>query len=279
MIKRILVALDPDTDTPVAIQYAVEIARRFEATVTGLAVVDMKHVEHEARGGGIGSMYYAEKLRENLVEETRQKARELVAEFKQEMEGTGVQYQGEVKEGEPYGKIVDAMKYNDLLVIGQEPHFFYAHPKQRTETLVKVVKRNIGPTLVVGHEHRSVKRILIAYDGSAASARAMRRYVHLDPFGDGLTLDVLNIYEKDSSASEYMLARAKAYLEVHGHKVQVVSRKGEDAAREIVAYAKEFEADLVVAGAHSVSKLTRLAFGSTTATLMHDCPSPLFLDN
>ena len=57
MIKKILVALDPDMDTPVATRYAADIAQRHDAEVTGLAVVDMGSIEASSRGGGIGSMY------------------------------------------------------------------------------------------------------------------------------------------------------------------------------------------------------------------------------
>ena len=78
MIKRILVALDPDSDSRIATQYAVHIAQRTDARITGLAVVDTKTIEVSARGGGIGSMYYAEKLRENLTQETRNQARYLI---------------------------------------------------------------------------------------------------------------------------------------------------------------------------------------------------------
>lgn len=75
MIERILIALDVDADTPVAIQYVENIATRYAAEVVGLAVVDTGSIESGTRGGGVGSMDYAEKLRENLTEVTRQKAR------------------------------------------------------------------------------------------------------------------------------------------------------------------------------------------------------------
>ena len=39
MLKRILVALDPDQDTPVATRYARELALRHGAHVSGLAVL------------------------------------------------------------------------------------------------------------------------------------------------------------------------------------------------------------------------------------------------
>ena len=63
MIKRILVALDTDSDTPSATRYATEIASRYDAELTGLAVVDTGSIDAGSRGGGVGSMYYAEKLR------------------------------------------------------------------------------------------------------------------------------------------------------------------------------------------------------------------------
>jgi nucleotide-binding universal stress UspA family protein len=47
MIKRILVALDPDSDSDsrVATQYAVQIAQQSDARITGLAVVDTRSIE------------------------------------------------------------------------------------------------------------------------------------------------------------------------------------------------------------------------------------------
>src|SRR5690606_34691687 len=90
MIKKILLALDSDSDTPVALRYAIEIAQRYDAEITALAVIDLGGIEAESRGGGIGSMYYGEKLRESLTEETRQKAQELIREFEELIAGSGV---------------------------------------------------------------------------------------------------------------------------------------------------------------------------------------------
>ncbi len=147
MIKKILVALDPDSDTPVATQYAVEIARRYDAEVTGLAVVDMGSIETSTRGGGIGSMYYGEQLRKKLTASARATAQELIEAFVRAMEGTGVRHGELVQEGVPFRRIVEDMNYHDLLVVGRDPHFFYSHPEKETETLARVVKETIGPTL------------------------------------------------------------------------------------------------------------------------------------
>ena len=280
MIKKILVALDADTDTPVATRYAADIARRYGAQVTGLAVVDMGSIEASSRGGGIGSMYLMEKVQENLTAEARLVARQLTDEFKETMRDSGVDFDVEVEEGVPFERIVEDMKYHDLLVVGKDPHFFYSHPEEKTKTLVRVVKNSIGPTLVVPEVYRPVQRVLVAYDASSASARALRRFVHLLPFGTDLTLEILNIHTKgEREGSQLALQMAKSYMNAHGYDAHASSLQGTDPAKQIVEFARQFEADVVVAGAHSVSKLTKLAFGSTTSSLLENCPVPLFVDH
>ena len=71
MIYRLLLGLDSDDDTRVATQYGLEIAKRFSAQVTGLAVIDTEHIKSEAMGSGIGSMHYASKLRDKMLDEAR----------------------------------------------------------------------------------------------------------------------------------------------------------------------------------------------------------------
>ncbi|GIV58782.1 MAG: universal stress protein A [Rhodothermaceae bacterium] len=279
MIKRILVALDPDTDTTVAIQYAADIARRYEAEVTGLAVVDLGSIEAASRGGGIGSMYYAEKLREKLTSDTRAIAEKLIGEFARQIERTGLSHVEIVEEGVPFERIVEDMKYHDLLIVGKDPHFFYGHPDQETNTLSHLVKETIGPTLVVGGSYRPVRRVLIGYDGSKAAARAMRRFVILKPFGTDVEVKVVAIHKDRQGETELLLQLAQAYLKAHGFTARVQSLTGDDAAAVLVQHVQDYEADLVVAGAHSVSKIKEIAFGSTTAKLLKESPVPLFLDS
>lgn len=279
MIKKILVALDPDTDTPVATRYAQQIAQRYAAEVTGLAVVDMGSIEASARGGGIGSMYLMEKVQKELTEEARQHARELTKQFDEAMTNSGVAYHVEVAEGAPFERIVEDMKYQDLLIVGRDPHFFYSHPETSTKTLVRVVRDTVAPTLVVPNTYRDIERVLVTYDGSNASARAMRRFVHLQPFGTDVQVEILNVYSGESEGSRLALEMAKAYLKAHGYNAHTTGLQGSDATAEILNFADRFEADLLVAGAHSVSTWRKLAFGSTTASLIRKCELPLFLDH
>lgn len=278
MIKTILVALDPDTDTPVATRHAGEIAKRYDADVTGLAVVDMGSIEAGSRGGGIGSMYLMDDLRKNLTEEARDKARTLIAEFEDAMQGMEVRYDAHVVEGVPFERIVEDAKYHDLLVMGQEPHFFYSHPEQKTKTLERAVRESVAPVFVVRDAYQPVQRVLVAYDGSDPAARTLQRYVHLRPFGQDPTLEVIHIHEhgkKDDA--DLMLKLVKDYLKKHGFDARATNLSGDDPAEVIAAYAGKMSADALVLGGHSVSKIRQMAFGSTTASLLDTCPVPLFL--
>lgn len=277
MIRRILVALDADADTPVAIQYAEDIATRYSAEVVGLAVVDTGHIESGARGGGVGSMYYAEKLRENLTDETRKQARSLIRQFDAAFKESGIQHAEAVKEGVPFQRIVEDMKYHDILVVGREPHFFYGHPEHKTKTLGRVVKETTAPTVVVGSEFVPIRHVLIAYDGSAASARTAQYFLHLLPFGGDVSVEAIHIHQGDDRESDLMLNLFEKYCERHGFELQKTSMRGDNAGELISNYALESDTDIVVAGAHSVSKIKEWTFGSTTSKLLGACPTPMFL--
>jgi nucleotide-binding universal stress UspA family protein len=276
MIRCILVALDPDSDTRTAVRYASELARRHSASVTGLAVVDTGHIEASIRGGGIGSMYYAEKLREQLTEEARLVARRLIEEFDAIANEEGLRHHNTVAEGVPFQRIVEDMKYHDLLVVGKEPHFFYSHPEEKNKTLVRIVHESIGPVLVVSEAYRAIHRVLMAYDGSAAAARTIQRFAQLQPFGTDVAVDLLTISEETSEA-QLMLSLMGAYLQEHGFTFQATVRSGENVAEEIVRFAEEIQADLVVAGAYATSGLKRWFFGSSTSALLEKTTLPLFV--
>ncbi len=279
MIKKIIVALDPDTDTRVATRYAVEIAKRSDAQVTGLAVVDTGSIDSSARGGGIGSFYYAEKLKEKLTEETRAIAQELISSFEKDIESSGVEFAESVEEGVPFERIVEDLKFHDMLIIGKDPHFFYAHPEKDTQTLARVVKKAVCPTLVVGESFSKVKNVLIAYDGSSASARALQRLAQLRPFGDDITVTVLNVHHNNRDDSKLTLELVSKYLAGHGIEAKTTSLDSRDPKKEIMNTADQVEADVIVAGAHSVSAIKKMAFGSTTSGLLNDSNTPLFLDS
>jgi nucleotide-binding universal stress UspA family protein len=98
------------------------------------------------------------------------------------------------------------------------------------------------------------------------------------PFGREINLHVVNVYSKDTAESELILSLMAKFLDAHGIEPTTASIKSKNAHDAILDYAHNVDADLLVAGAHSVSGIRRIAFGSITEKLLANCPLPMFLN-
>lgn len=286
MIKRILVALDVDTDTPVAINHAIKLAKTFDASISGLAVVDSANIAADVGGDAIGATYYPdyymENLGEHMTEESREEAGKLLKNFDEMTSKAGVKNIQMMEEGVPYERIIEDLKYHDLLVIGRESHFFYNRPERETNTLADIVKKATAPSLVVTESYRKVERVAIAHDGSAASARALQWFVQLEPYGNNIEIDIIHVCDLNNETvvdnSKLLLHLVRDYLKAHEYpKINEQLLEKGDTAKRIIDYVKENGIDLVIMGAHSMSAIRRLTFGSTTHELVKNSPVPLFL--
>ena len=282
MTKRILVVLDPGHDTLVATRYAIELAKMNDAAVTGLALVDRKRINEASAGGGIGSMYYAEKLKHTLGDEVRSEAQKLLASFMAEVEAAGVRHtEDHIAEDGVVKAITEDMKTHDLLIAGHESHFYYADPERRTHALADIVAKGAAATLIAESEYRAVNRVLVAYDGGTAAARALHKFAHLAPFGVDLDVDVFHVRDGGREAeleSERLLQGAVSYLEAHGFReVRQSSVEGGDPLERILKQGNSIEADLIVSGAYSHSGIKKILFGSTAKGLIEKSKMPLFL--
>ncbi|MCC5908027.1 MAG: universal stress protein [Balneolaceae bacterium] len=282
MIKRILIALDPDEDTPVATRYAIRLARRFDASLTGLAMVDTSNIETVIGVGGYGTEIYGRQIWTEMTAESRKVAEKLLQSFQRSVQKEGVRYREIKKQGASYDLIIEEMKYHDMLVLGRDSHFFYNQPEKDTGTLAKVVKGGVAPTLVVTEEYRDVEQIMIAFDGSAPAARTLKSFVHLLPYGKDLDIELVAVTEGSSehhkNSSETLLKQAEYYLKEHhfSYITRTLLEKGNPGQRILDQQLKK-NPDLLLLGAHSVSAIRRAAFGSTTHFMITHTQGPLFL--
>lgn len=280
MTKRLLVALDPDADTPVATRHAIRMARQHSgASVTGLAVIDAgSPVETESRGRSLGGAYYTTSLQEDLTSEAQERAQRLLNDFKKTAEEAGVDYRERVRQGLPFNRIIGEMRFHDLLVMGETPHYLYSQPQQQTRTLARVVRDTQAPTFIVREKREPpVERVAVAFDGGNSSVRTLHAFAQLQPFGPEVDVTLLHVHDDLPQASERLLEQARGYLDAHGFDARTASMEGVRPHEEINAHVKETKADVVVAGARSISRLRWLTFGSNTAPLLADCPAALLL--
>ncbi len=285
MIKRILVALDRNKDTPIATRYAINIAQTFNASLTGLASVDLPTINSVVGGGGIGTIHFARQLKSQLTNESRQAAETLLKNFKRLVEASGLAHSKFMFEGVPHDRIIEDSKYHDMLVIGRQSHFFNNRPELETKTLASIVKKGAGPTLMVTEAYRPINRIVIAHDGSKASAYALQWFIQLEPFGREIEIDLVYACNKEKKETadkgNQVLSLANDYLKIHGYdKVNtLLLTEKVGSAKQIINHVTATDSDLVVIGAHSTSAIRRLTFGSVTLELVKNSPVPLFMSS
>lgn len=284
MIKRILVALDADEDTPVATNFAIRLGILNKARLTGLAVIDTSQMAVDIAMAGVEAVSYTSDLQLKMMHDARIVATRLAARFKVVAKGSGLEAEDRLLEGVPYKEVIDEMNYHDLLVIGNESHFFYNRPQMDTGTLDQVVKNGVSPVLVVGKDYREIKKVVFAYDGSAPAARAIQRFLQLKPYGKQLALEILHIRPNDSSyeknKSGRLIDRLFEYIRAYKFRnIVQTSLTHTNPAEGLMERLAINKADLVVMGAHSVSAIRRLTFGSTTHYMVKNSSVPLFLSN
>jgi nucleotide-binding universal stress UspA family protein len=87
---------------------------------------------------------------------------------------------------------------------------------------------------------------------------------------------VVNPRERLQQEAEAYLGRYAEGLCAHGLSARIAVRIG-DAATEIAAGAREYQADLIVMSTHGRSGLSRLLFGSVAEAVLRRADVPVFL--
>jgi nucleotide-binding universal stress UspA family protein len=139
------------------------------------------------------------------------------------------------------------------------------------EILSSLVRQAPRPVWLFREPIRFPERILVAYDGSAHSGRALHMAANLAEVV-GAHLTVLNVDEsRDEVAQELILSRAVGYCEAYRITMERVGVFGA-AAESIQAYTETSKCDLLVVGAAGVGYLRGLLFGSVAGQLIANAP-------
>lgn len=252
MIKRILVGLAGTTYTPVAIQRAVTLAQSHAADVTGVTVLDPRRVRSAEAP---------------IVKSIRA--------FQEACETAGIKHRVIEESGDVFTSLVDEARYHDLMIFGLrslfDQDFIGGDPES---LLIRLVNAGARPMIAVSEQFRSISRVLVAYDGTMESAKAMKRFVQMQLWPDA-ELKIVTFQESESVAFE-LLQAAEDYCRAHGYQVCHQSYQG-DPKVLLLGAATLWQADMIVMGNSARSALLRKVLGDTLLSTLRDSRIPLFL--
>ncbi|MEJ2111798.1 MAG: universal stress protein, partial [Acidobacteriota bacterium] len=143
-----------------------------------------------------------------------------------------------------------------------------------------VIRNSVRPVLVAGtdfHEESEIRNILIAYDGSLHSARALLVAAELAS-RPGTKCTLVSVVPTQEAGWE-ILGPAEAFLEHHGvnpEKKIEISTRPSSVISDLVANGN---IDLLIMGAYGHTPIREVLFGSTTEKILSHCSVNVILQS
>lgn len=275
MIKTILVPVEQSDFSTAAVRFALEVASEHDAEVSLMAVVDKPDIEKSLGPVPLGGLYYAMRAEREKLSEAEAEATELVEAFAKQCEKKKVPHHLIVREGQPVEVITDEAKYHDLTIMGLRTRFKYG-AEEDDDALEGYLSHSEQPVVAIPKEYKAIKKILVAYDGSLPSARAVHSFLQLNLWSDR-EIVILNVGD-DKDAGDVLLERIGRLFKTHDVSYTTAHEYG-DPHEVLLKFAREKKADLIVLGAHGKDKITKFLFGSTTQSILDNAEVPLFIDH
>jgi nucleotide-binding universal stress UspA family protein len=269
-IKDILTVVDLAGRRPAA-SVAAELARRLDAHLTGLSLLHDPMVP--ASGMTLGSAALSAGVREAWLS----RAREADAAFQEIGRLAGIRYDSTIVEAPSDGylaEVVRRSRLTDLAVIGQD------NPDEpeplRAAMIESLLFEGGAPTLLVPYVSASdfsPRRALIAWDGSATAARAVRAGLPLLAKSDSVTVLTIG-NQRPEQASDIAV-----YLDRHGLKVELEQVRPNEVpvADVLLNTVADRGFDWVVMGAYGHSRVREYLFGGATRDILGEMTVPVLM--
>jgi nucleotide-binding universal stress UspA family protein len=276
MLRSILVGLDGSAPCTSAMEVGIEWARRFDALLVGLAIVDEPTIAAAAPVILGGPPYTDPIIYRERMADARRQVEQFLEQFALRCAEARVACKVLEDVGLPCEQIaLEAQRY-DLILLGQKTRFHFEIQERRDDTLTKVLKGSPRPVVVVPETWAEGHSVVVAYDGSLAAARALHAFQ-----GTGLErsrdIHVVSVHPDRKEAARHA-ERAVDYLRFHEIRAAAHPLASSGAPAEaILGQLRDLGAGLLVMGAYGQPTLREFFLGSTTSTMLRESPVPLFL--
>jgi nucleotide-binding universal stress UspA family protein len=274
-IKDLAICYNGSANADSALQYAIQMCKKYDATLTGL------FVKSPVRFEGQVERWISDDVLKSVKNAEREVSQAIEARFRDKI--AAEEFKGPVdwlfEEGHPNDLLARCARYFDLLLMGQ---FSDADNAKRQVRAEDIVLRSGKPLIVVpnGYKvHPFKEYAVVAWDGSRPAARALTDAMQI--LETKKRLDVLTIGETTADSKEQARSGSDIvrHLERHGIDARRImlsaSRNGVGAT--IVKYCAENDPDVLVMGALGQARLREDLFGSLTRHILRHMSVPVMM--
>jgi nucleotide-binding universal stress UspA family protein len=275
MLKRILVLMGESPSSEAAREYAFRLARSTGCELAGLAGIDLTFIESR-EPVPLGGMAFKTIGERQLREEAEAARARLRDKFREECSARDVTFEWLSFAGDPAATLLLAAETRDILITGYDTTF---HGKTR-ESLAAMIERLLltspRPVIVCPDKLPAGAGVLIAYDGSIPSMRAVQMFALLG-IAKELRLEVTSI-DPDEETAARRCSAAAIYLRGHGYDVGVVPIASRTHPAEVLKREMaERDVGTLVMGSYGHRGFREALFGSTTRRLVDDLRCAYFI--
>lgn len=276
--STILACIDATQQSTVVGDYAIWMAQRIPRPLHFINTIEHQNRPlHTDLSGNIG-LGARDELLESLAGEEEQQSRKLLAKGKAALqnakaraEEAGINATASQRHGLLYENLAELEKEIRVLVLGRSGESLKSPVGGQVEEVIRLLHK---PILLVGKAFSTPKNIMLAYDGTPSSNKALEM-VATSPLFQTLDCHVVNV-NASSGVSQKLLDKAKESLEKSAIAASYTSLQGE-AVSQLSSYLNEKNIDIMVMGAFSHNRLRDALFGSFTAKLISGTDKPLLL--
>lgn len=269
MLKRILVGLGDEKTSGSAIRYAIELADRFGAELTGISIIDLERL-CAVGPQPIGAGGAAQDLENYRLHTAQDMVEAVEGAFHRACGEARVKHTVIEIEGNPFETMAAWSRYHDLTVTAFDRLFEHGVVEEPSDEMLHLVRGGVQPLLGAFGEYRPIERVLIAFSGTIESAQAMKDFVSMGAWPEAHVHIVL--FEGETSVVE----EAAHYCRAHGLSAEAEVLSGSPITG-VLEHAQSIDADLIVAGSSSKSLLRQRLFGDTAMHLTRHADRPLFM--
>jgi nucleotide-binding universal stress UspA family protein len=271
-LRHLLVHVDTSERCEVRLELAVDLTRRFDATLTGLFAENDPHVMTVAALDPAGAL-----APDAMAADTSFRARTQALRLR-----THWQTVMTASDEALIRQTLAATRNTDLAILGQ-------HDPERRDTRVpadfpeQVILRSGRPVLVVpyaGHFKSVGRRVLIAWNGSREAARALNDALPLLGSAEYVVLLAINP-EPERRPGENRFAQVARHLHAHGIDAVIETlRIGDIEAMDMLLSRLTDEAiDLLVMGAYGQYAVPVLHRGGSTRHILGHMTVPVLMSH
>jgi len=271
MIETILVATDGSEAAAFAERFGVSLAKRLQARLSGITVIEERDVRTPSDAGlGVSGFPEAE-----VAAYYRARADASARRFGDRARADGIESRCETVTGAADERIVEKAQTTDISVIGREGKGADWRSGLIGSTADGVLRRTARSTLVVPRDAGTSGPIVVGFDGSPGSRIAARLAVAL---ASGLG-EPVHVFV-DSKDKGRAVARFEEVRQLVGGLSVPVRENSSTLGRpdvKIVDTAREAGASLIVMGAYGRNRITEYFLGSNAASVVRTSPVAVLL--